>query len=90
MQCWRNKDPSFMKNLEGTDTRLDGDHKEREDAIGKCYNVAKDQGFPIFALGDGGKCWACNGDAYMEYGPSEECPQSGKGLYGVANVYKIG
>merc|ERR1712168_1701875 len=88
--CWRNKIPQAVTRLEGSDGRLDRfDYRRRDDAVNKCHEVAKDQGYDFFGVGNKGQCWAGNGDAYQEYGLSQSCPENGKGSYGVINVYSI-
>merc|ERR1712002_267429 len=88
--CWNNKVPQKMDNLEKTDKRLDKhNYKKRTDAINKCYQVARDAGYDFFGLGNKGQCWAGYGDIYQTYSQPKSCPKTGKGKYGVVNVYMI-
>jgi len=43
--------PNYNPNI------LDGQYKQRVDAINKCYNAAKDKGMALFALQDDGSCY---------------------------------
>jgi len=91
MGCYKNKNPTKLTKLEGSDERLDHyNYKKREDAIVKCYSVAKDRGFEYFSVGNKGQCFASNGNSHKYYGKARSCPANGKGYYGVVNVYKIG
>merc|ERR1712055_50665 len=87
--CWKSRKPQQVKKLEGTDKRVRGNWRRRKDAINKCYEVAKDRGYELFAVGNKGKCWAGNGETYKKYGKPRSCPKNGKGRYGVINAYGI-
>merc|ERR1711931_44751 len=87
--CWRNKIPQKMTLLEGTGG-LVGNYKQRENAIEKCYEVAKAAKYEHFAIGNKGQCWASNGHDHELYGKAKRCPKNGKGRYAVVNVYAIG
>jgi len=90
MGCWKSKSPVKLTKLEGNDKRLDKqDWKKRDDAVNKCYLVAKDMGYELFGVGGKGQCWGGAGDAYKAYGPAKSCPDNGKGYYKVVNVYII-
>merc|ERR1712212_830058 len=88
--CYNNKMPQKVTLLEKTDDRLDKhNYKRRENAIEKCYAVAKDAGYEHFAIGNKGQCWGSNGNDHEAYGKAKSCPSSGKGKYAVINVYSI-
>ncbi|XP_066271772.1 uncharacterized protein [Branchiostoma lanceolatum] len=90
--CWRDKNPGrAIPTLEGTDPRLDGGYMARENAIEKCYQVAKDQGFSVFALQNGGHCCssASAGLTYKKYGSSTSCGADGEGGPFGNHVYQI-
>eukprot|EP00058_Branchiostoma_floridae_P000553 XP_002586041.1 hypothetical protein BRAFLDRAFT_110129 [Branchiostoma floridae] len=89
--CWRDTSDRAIPTLEGTDPRLDGDYKSRENPIEKCYQVALSRGFTVFAVQAGG--W-CGGSAdglntYNKYGPSTTCASDGEGGPYGNEVYKI-
>merc|ERR1712002_894433 len=88
--CYNNKMPQKVTLLERTDKRLDKyNYKRRENAIQKCFEVAKDAGYAHFAVGNKGQCWGSKGDEYAEQGEADVCPAHGKGKYAVINVYSI-
>jgi len=88
-KCWKNKVQQKMTLLEGTDERLDGPYRKRENAIEKCHGVAADGAFDYFAVGNKGQCWGGQGDSYMYWGQSKSCPKNGKGKYAVVHVYEL-
>ncbi|XP_047127481.1 uncharacterized protein LOC105849214 isoform X1 [Hydra vulgaris] len=77
--CWKDELNSAMTTLEGSSTILDGFYRNRADAIKKCYEAAKERGFTIFDVRDGGYCSACNDGAYRKGGLSNLCNENGKG-----------
>merc|ERR1712168_1018785 len=88
--CFKNKMPHKVTLLERTDKRLDKyNYKKRENAIQKCFEVAKDAGYAHFAIGNKGQCWGSKGEEYAEQGEAKVCPAHGKGKYAVINVYSI-
>jgi len=90
LKCWRNKIPQNVDRLEGTHAALDKqNYKKRADAISKCHVAAQDGGYDFFAVGNKGQCWAGHGDEYQKHGKEEKCPENGKGLYGIMNVYEM-
>eukprot|EP00058_Branchiostoma_floridae_P023189 XP_002608679.1 hypothetical protein BRAFLDRAFT_73901 [Branchiostoma floridae] len=97
--CWADKWlDRTMPSLEGTDKRLDGRHGNgfymgymaRTDPVKKCYKVAKDRGYKVFAVQDSGECRssATAGDTYKKHGPSTECI-GGEGYAWLNDVYEI-
>ncbi|XP_078616566.1 uncharacterized protein LOC144884896 isoform X2 [Branchiostoma floridae x Branchiostoma japonicum] len=89
--CWRDTSDRAIPTLEGTDPRLDGDYKSRENPIEKCYQVALSRGFPVFALQNGGWCaGSADGlNTYDRYGPSTTCASDGEGGPWGNEVYRI-
>ncbi|XP_019630295.1 PREDICTED: fibrillin-2-like [Branchiostoma belcheri] len=89
--CWRDDDDRAIPSLEGTDARLDGYYRTRNDPIEKCYQVALSRGFAVFAVQDGGQCLG-SADAqntYKKHGPSTACAADGKGGVFANEVYLI-
>ncbi|XP_035699356.1 uncharacterized protein LOC118431996 [Branchiostoma floridae] len=89
--CWRDTGDRAIPTLEGSDPRLDGPYQNRQDAIRKCYNVAKDRGFSYFAVQNGGWCASSPiaGETYQKYGRSSTCGNDGEGGPWGNEVYKI-
>ncbi|CAH1256932.1 Hypp1756 [Branchiostoma lanceolatum] len=89
--CWRDTPNRAIPSLEGTDLRLDGFFKNRDNAIDKCYQVALANDFPMFAVQNGGKCsGSADGlSTYNRYGPATTCAADGKGGRWVNEVYLI-
>ncbi|XP_078701246.1 uncharacterized protein LOC144927586 [Branchiostoma floridae x Branchiostoma belcheri] len=89
--CWKDAGDPAITPLEGLDERLDGDFRFRENAIAKCYNVARDRGASVFALRSGGECYgsADGHSTYNKYGPSTICEEDGKGGPWANEVYQI-
>eukprot|EP00058_Branchiostoma_floridae_P010020 XP_002595508.1 hypothetical protein BRAFLDRAFT_69086 [Branchiostoma floridae] len=88
--CWKDKSSRAIGQLEGKDSRLSGDYKRRDDALGKCYQVAKDRGFMVFGVQNGGQCFGSPiaGGTYRKYGPSSGC-RGGEGGGWANDVYRI-
>ena len=83
----------LIPSLEGQDPRLDGgNYKVRTDAIGKCASVAKQRGYKVFALYDGGKCLSSSNAhmTFQTYGKSYHCKRNGRGGRLGNHVYAIG
>jgi len=85
--------PRAIPSLEGQDPRLDGgNYKTRKDAIEKCASVAKQRGYKVFALQDGGMC-SSSSTAHMTfqtYGWSSQCKSDGRGGRIANHVYAVG
>ena len=85
--------------LEGKDERLDGEYDKsnplekpstRENAIQKCYEVARDRGYNYFGVNNGGWCVG-SFDAelkYKTYGKLSNC-KDGKGGQWANDVYFV-
>ncbi|XP_035694138.1 neurogenic locus notch homolog protein 1-like [Branchiostoma floridae] len=89
--CWEDQYDRAISMMEGTDPRLDGhSYLLRTDPIKKCYQVAKDRGYKVFAVQDSGQCFssATAADTYRKYGPSTRCTE-GEGGFWSNNVYEI-
>ncbi|XP_035695381.1 uncharacterized protein LOC118429108 [Branchiostoma floridae] len=88
--CWKDKSSRAIGLLEGKDSRLNADYKRRNNALGKCYQVAKDRGFMVFGVQNGGQCFGSPiaGGTYRKYGPSSGC-RGGKGGRWANDVYRI-
>merc|ERR1712080_638090 len=91
--CWKARPPFTRRqwiNLEGSDSRLDKKNwRKREDAVNKCYMVARDMGYSAFGVGRKGKCWGGYGILFMDQGKAKRCPANGKGYNAVVNAYMI-
>ncbi|XP_035673194.1 uncharacterized protein LOC118413770 [Branchiostoma floridae] len=90
--CWRDTADRAIPILEGTDPLLDGvNYQERDNAIEKCYQVARSRGFPVFAVQHGGSCFgSADGlNTYNKYGPSMDCAGDGEGGGWANEVYMI-
>ena len=100
--CWysHSQRPNYaIKELEGKDKRLDGEYyatnplqkpSKRENAIQKCYEVARDRGYNYFGVNNGGHCVGSY-DAefrYKAYGKRTTC-KNGKGGQWTTDVYFI-
>ena len=91
--CWKDQTPwkgqRVIPQLEGSDPRISDNYETRENAIDKCFQVAKEKGMVIFALQDGGWCaGATVKDAYRTYGAADDC-KDGRGGASANSVYLI-
>ena len=71
---------------------LDGnDYKARKFPIKKCATIARVQGFPAFALENGGQCLGGKDilQTYNMYGASSACQADGRGGPWSMEVYKF-
>ncbi|CAH1265253.1 COLEC11 [Branchiostoma lanceolatum] len=90
--CWTdNVGNRAIPTLEGTDPRLDGSYRARQNPIEKCYQVALSGGFTVFAVQNGGQCFgsADGHNTYNKHGPSTACREDGEGGPGANEVYQI-
>ena len=81
-----------MPSLEGIFPMLDGnDYMLRKFAIKKCSTIARVQGFPAFALENGGQCLGGKDilKTYNMYGGSSACKADGRGGPWSMEVYKF-
>ncbi|XP_035692603.1 uncharacterized protein LOC118427073 [Branchiostoma floridae] len=88
--CWEDRFDRAIPSMEGTDHRLDGSYSSRFDPIMKCYIVAKDRGYKVFAVQHSGQCFssATAADNYSKYGPSTGCAEGEGGTWS-NDVYEI-
>ena len=87
--CWKDEGDRAIPQLDGSDPRITGSYTTRDDAINKCYEVAKEKGMVIFALQDNGWCAGdFNTDGYQKYGVSSACKDA-KGGPMANDVYEI-
>ena len=93
MGCWKN---GPLPSLEGKASQLDGNYTWRTDAIYKCYKAARERGWSVFAVADGGQCRSSanaadiykeNGMGVCELGPGRFSIFEGKGGTGSSRVY---
>ncbi|XP_066295931.1 sushi, von Willebrand factor type A, EGF and pentraxin domain-containing protein 1-like isoform X4 [Branchiostoma lanceolatum] len=89
--CWKDTGNRAIPALEGQDPRLDNQYRRRHNPIEKCYQVAKDRGYHVFAIQHGGWCAssATARDTYQKYGPSSNCEADGEGGGWANQVYEI-
>jgi len=87
--CFGDTSTRAIATLEGTDSRLNGAYRSRENAITKCAEVAYQRRFDVFALQHGGWCASSTdaADTYDMYGPSTACEDDGKGGPWANEVY---
>ncbi len=76
--------------LESIDGRIKEKYKKRNDSLKKCAEAAISQQYTLFALRDGGQCFAGNleSTAYKKHGVSKLCV-NGLGSSSSKNVYQI-
>ena len=86
--CWKDDNPPALTSLE--QYFKNDPYITRENAIINCYAEAKQRGYKLFALKNGGECFASNTyDAYMQHGRSPICLVDGKGGLGYFAAYEI-
>lgn len=79
-----------MTDLENKDLRLKDPYQARASPLVKCADVARQQGYPVFAIQDGGRCMSgpAAEESYKQFGISRDC----RGILGGAyanSVYKL-
>ena len=82
-----------MTVLEGKDPDvLDGDYKQRTDAIEKCALAAIKKRYAVFVIHDGGLCLVRGAGyhSFNKFGISQDCKSDGKGAARAHHVYVIG
>ncbi|XP_006816495.2 uncharacterized protein LOC102803376 [Saccoglossus kowalevskii] len=89
--CWKDTRDRAVPSLEGTDSRLDGSSRKRDDAVAKCAEVAASKGYAVFTVQHGGECYSGpNAEStYNKHGPSDRCKHDGKGGVWANQVYEI-
>ncbi|XP_031554877.1 uncharacterized protein LOC116291804 isoform X2 [Actinia tenebrosa] len=88
--CWRDTQHRALKKLEHTNPRLNDFYQTRTSPVAKCAEVAKQQGYPVFAIQDGGECLSgpTAEDEFNKYGVSRDCRGRLGGAY-ANSVYKL-
>ncbi|KAI8493818.1 hypothetical protein Bbelb_281650 [Branchiostoma belcheri] len=82
--CWKDKFvPRAIPILEWEDPLLGGQYCTRQNAIEKCYQVARSRGYTVFALQHGGECFGGPNahNTYKKYGSSTACAADGTERY---------
>lgn len=88
--CWADTGDRALPIQEGTDPRLTGNYQTRTDAIEKCYQVAKERNYAVFAVQHGGHCQGTTDtQGYKRFGRANNCA-GGKGGGWANDVYLIG
>jgi hypothetical protein len=88
--CWADTGDRALPIQEGTDPRLTGNYQTRADAIEKCYQVAKERNYAVFAVQHGGHCQGTTDtQGYKRFGRANNCA-AGKGGGWANDVYLIG
>ena len=65
-------------------------YRWRTNAITKCFEVARERGYRVFAVQDGGWCSssATGLGTYTKYGEARNC-ENGKGGVWASDIYRI-
>jgi len=79
-----------IPSIEGKYPKVTGDYRTRKDPIGKCADTAKELGYKVFALQNGGQCFTSEDaeKSYSKYGLSDKC-RDGIGGPLVSDVYTL-
>ncbi|XP_070555567.1 uncharacterized protein [Ptychodera flava] len=79
-----------METLEGTDSLLSDDYRQRDESVLKCAHVATGLRFVVFGVQDGGKCMssALFWSDYRKLGRSDTCVD-GRGAADAVDVYAV-
>jgi len=104
--CWKDDYP--VRALESAEELIkqrwpeekDRSYKNRENAVGKCFDAAQSLGRKVFAIQDGGQCFTegppkMEGDGdkwkgdHKAYGLSDKCESDGKGGPMANEVYVV-
>ncbi|CAK8681949.1 uncharacterized protein LOC143452496 [Clavelina lepadiformis] len=96
--CWRdcgqNSENCALRTiptLEGTSSMLDGNYWTRSFALEKCARLAREKGYPAFALQHGGWCASSANilSTYRKYGRQSNCGSDGEGGTSSNEVYQF-
>ena len=71
---------------------LDGNFKNRSDAIHKCFAAARKKYYTVVAVSNGGSChgtYSHNAIQYMKMGRSNKCAKDGKGGPDASEIYTL-
>ena len=85
--CWKFLN---LTSLEEKDEILDGNYKNRSDAVHKCFVATRNQNNKVYAVSNGGSCQGLSHQlytTYMEQGRSTKCAKDGKGGPGASQIY---
>ena len=69
---------------------LDGNFKNRSDAVHKCFDAARKEEHAVVAVSNGGSCQVTTVSRaiqYMKRGRSEKCAKDGKGGPDASQMY---
>ena len=87
--CWKDDLPRALTDID-SQIEANYNYKSRELAIQKCLEAAKTGGYKVFAIQDGGQCFASMSlTSYRVYGGSTQCLDDGKGGPMSNEVYEI-
>ena len=87
--CWKFAN---LPSLESKTEILDGNYKNRSDAVGKCFAAAKKKFKRAFAVSDGGSCQGLvdiEQLQFMKQGRSTKCAKDGKGGPDASQIYGL-
>ncbi len=89
--CYNDTSKHAIPTLERQDYMLDGNPGSRSEPIMKCYKAAKNRGYKVFALQDGGFCSSSDTaeNTFNKYGISLNCKSDGEGGPLANQVYYI-
>ncbi|XP_065675162.1 uncharacterized protein LOC105845100 isoform X8 [Hydra vulgaris] len=87
--CWRDTQDRALVTLEGKSPEEILLYHKRTDPLGYCYRAASNYGYRIFALQNGGQCFAGNNASYQKFGVSNNCWSNGGGGPFANEVYTI-
>ena len=80
-----------MPSFEGKAEILDGNYKNRSDAVRKCFVATRKERQIVFAVSDGGSCQGVpmsSYSMYMKQGRSAKCAKDGKGGLDASQIYR--
>ncbi|KAL9972529.1 hypothetical protein ACROYT_G018852 [Oculina patagonica] len=89
--CYKDTGNRAIPTIEGKDSILDGSYGSRQNAIAKCAVAARERGFHMFAVQNGGWCAtsATAEKTFDKYGKSNNCKDDGEGGPWGNDVYVI-
>ncbi|XP_047129386.1 uncharacterized protein LOC105845100 isoform X2 [Hydra vulgaris] len=87
--CWGDTQDRALVILEGKSPEEILLYHKRTDPLSYCYKTASNYGYRIFALQNGGQCFAGNNASYQKFGVSNKCYSNGRGGPYANEVYTI-
>jgi len=89
--CYKDTRSRAIATLEGKDSILDGSYTHRVSPIAKCAVAAMKRGYRMFAVQNGGQCFASATAplTFSKYGKSTACGNGGEGGPWANDVYFI-